>query len=57
MARIAAGGFMHESNSFVPGQTGFAKYAFETSDRPPLCRGDEIGVRLSSLGAAFGGTP
>jgi len=27
MARIAVGGFMHESNSFVPGQTDFAKYA------------------------------
>ena len=55
MARIAVGGFMHESNSFVPGRTDYAKYAFDTSDRPPLCRGEELIERLSNISCSSSG--
>lgn len=51
MARIAVGGFMHETNCFVPGMTDFEYFA-EHRDRPPLCRGDEIFEWL--LGAGMG---
>ena len=49
MARIAIGGFMHESNSFVPGRTGFRQYAVDNSDRPVLSRGQEVLDRLSNI--------
>ena len=41
MARIAVGGFHHETNCFVPVHTDFNYFA-TVSDRPPLSRGDEI---------------
>jgi microcystin degradation protein MlrC len=41
MARIAIGGFHHETNCFVPGVTDFAYFAAHR-DRPPLCRDEEI---------------
>ena len=50
MARIAIGGFHHETNCFVPTRTTFDHYV-RIGDRPPLSRGDEI---LSNLpGKAF----
>jgi len=55
MARIAVGGFMHESNSFVPGVTDFAQYAFDTSDRPPLSRGQEVLDRLTGVASSMAG--
>ena len=55
MARIAIGGFMHESNSFVPGQTDYRQYAFDTSDRPPLCHGQEVIERLSHISCSSSG--
>ena len=41
MARIAIGGFHHETNCFVPGVTDYAYFA-QHRDRPPLVRDDEI---------------
>ena len=41
MARIAVGGFHHETNCFVPVHTDFNYFA-TVSDRPPLSRGDEV---------------
>jgi len=41
MARIAIGGFHHETNCFVPGVTDYDYFA-QHRDRPPLCRNDEI---------------
>ncbi len=41
MARIAIGGFHHETNCFVPGVTDYAYFA-QHRDRPPLCRDDDI---------------
>ena len=54
MARIAIGGFMHETNCFVPGVTDFDYFA-EHRDRPPLCRGAEIFEWLPSAGMALSG--
>ncbi|MGA0393562.1 MAG: M81 family metallopeptidase [Rhodospirillales bacterium] len=54
MARIAVGGFMHETNCFVPGVTDFEYFA-EHRDRPPLCRGDEIFDWLPNAGMALSG--
>ena len=55
MARIAIGGFMHESNSFVPGKTDYHQYAFDTSDRPPLSRGQEMLDRLANISCSSAG--
>jgi microcystin degradation protein MlrC len=55
MARIAVGGFMHESNSFVPGRTDYAKYAFGNSDRPALSRGEQMMERLSNISCSSAG--
>ena len=55
MARIAVGGFMHESNSFVPGHTDYDKYASGTTDRPPLSRGNELFERLSDISCSSAG--
>jgi microcystin degradation protein MlrC len=55
MARIAVGGFMHESNSFVPGQTDYARYASGTSDRPLLSRGEELFERLCAISCSSAG--
>ena len=41
MARIAIGGFHHETNCFVPGVTDYDYFA-QHRDRPPLCRDNEI---------------
>jgi len=41
MARIAIGGFHHETNCFVPGVTDYDYFATHR-DRPPLCRDEEI---------------
>ena len=45
MARIAVGGFQHETNTFAPTKADYA--AFESGGGwPPLCFGDEIASRL-----------
>ena len=41
MARIAVGGFQHETNSFLPDRTDYAYFASHR-DRPPLVRGDAV---------------
>jgi microcystin degradation protein MlrC len=41
MARIAVGGFQHETNCFLPSRTDFA-YFQSHRDRPPLVRGPEV---------------
>ena len=41
MARIAVGGFQHETNCFVPVQTDYSYFA-SVGDRPPLCRGEDV---------------
>lgn len=51
MARIAVGGFHHETNCFVPGVTDYAYFAAHR-DRPPLCRDEAIFDWLP--GANFG---
>ena len=51
MARIAVGGFHHETNCFVPGTTDYEYFA-QHRDRPPLCRDEEIFDWLP--GANFG---
>jgi microcystin degradation protein MlrC len=54
MARIAIGGFMHETNCFVPERTGFDDFA-HPADRPGILRGDEIVETLAGSGAATAG--
>lgn len=54
MARIAVGGFMHETNCFVSGVTDFEYFA-EHRDRPPLCRGKEIFEWLPGAGMGMSG--
>lgn len=46
MARIAHGGFMHETNCFVPMRTDYEFYA-KGGASPPLARGTEIFDRLT----------
>jgi len=41
MARIAVGGFHHETNCFVTTTTDFAYFAAHR-DRPPLVRGADV---------------
>ena len=41
MARIAVGGFQHETNCFVPVLTDF-EYFTSVGDRPPLCVGNDV---------------
>jgi len=41
MARIAVGGFHHETNCFVAERTDFAYFASHR-DRPPLVRGNDV---------------
>jgi microcystin degradation protein MlrC len=41
MARIAIGGFHHETNCFVDARTDFAYFASHR-DRPPLCYGADV---------------
>ena len=54
MARIAIGGFMHETNSFVSTPTDFKTYNTHGS-RPPLSRGNEILERLRNTSFATSG--
>ena len=51
MARIAIGGFLHETNCFVPMRTDYAYYA-NGGEFPPLARGAEVIER--TRGAPFG---
>lgn len=54
MARIAIGGFMHETNSFVSTPTDFKTYNTHGS-RPPLSRGKEVLERLRDTSFATSG--
>jgi len=45
MKKIAVGGFLHETNCFVPSTTDFAYFA-ERGDHPPITRGDEISAEF-----------
>ncbi len=54
MARIAVGGFHHETNCFVAEQTDFA-YFMSHRDRPPLVRGEEVVKWLSETSFALSG--
>jgi microcystin degradation protein MlrC len=54
MARIAVGGFMHETNCFVPVHTDFEYFA-TVGDRPPLSRGEEIFANLPGRAFALSG--
>ncbi len=51
MARIAIGGFLHETNCFVPMRTDYEYYA-KGGEFPPLARGPEVIDR--TRGASFG---
>ena len=54
MARIAVGGFHHETNCFVPTRTDFAYFAAHR-DRPPLVRGPEVIEWLGNTSFALSG--
>lgn len=54
MARIAVGGFQHETNCFVPTRTDFQVFA-TIGDRPKLSRGDEIIKNLPGKALAMSG--
>jgi microcystin degradation protein MlrC len=54
MARIAVGGFHHETNSFVTPTTDYA-YFMSHRDRPPLVRGAEVMDWLSGTSFALSG--
>src|SRR4051794_4569176 len=54
MARIAVGGFQHESNSFVRPETDFAYFNVHR-DRPPLVRGDDVLAWLTETSFALSG--
>lgn len=54
MARIAVGGFMHETNCFVSVHTDFNYFA-SIGDRPPLSRGEEIFRNLPGKAFAMSG--
>jgi microcystin degradation protein MlrC len=51
MARIAIGGFLHETNCFVPMRTDYNYYA-DGGEFPPLARGQQVIERTT--GAPFG---
>ncbi len=51
MARIAIGGFLHETNCFVPMRTDY-EYYVQGGEFPPLARGQEVIERTT--GAPFG---
>jgi microcystin degradation protein MlrC len=46
MARIAVGGFQHETNTFAPSKAGYAACA-QGGAWPPLALGDAIAPRLA----------
>jgi microcystin degradation protein MlrC len=54
LARIAFGGFMHETNSFVLPVTDYAVFCTHGS-RPPLSRGREVTDRLRNTSFATAG--
>ncbi len=54
MARIAIGGFQHETNCFIPQRTDFTQFSGH-SDRPPLSRGQEIIDRLTGISFGMSG--
>ena len=54
MARIAVGGFHHETNCFVPTKTDFEYFAAHR-DRPPLVRGPDVIKWLSNTSFALSG--
>ena len=54
MARIAVGGFHHETNTFVPTPTDFA-YFCSHRDRPPLVRRGDVLKWLSGISFALSG--
>ncbi|TDR84569.1 M81 family metallopeptidase [Enterovirga rhinocerotis] len=54
MARIAIGGFQHETNSFVEPKTDFAYFASHR-DRPPLVRGGDVVSWLTGTSFAMAG--
>jgi len=54
MARIAIGGFQHETNCFIPQRTDFADFA-DHGDRPPLSRGRELIDRLTGISFGMSG--
>ncbi|HEY4252392.1 MAG TPA: M81 family metallopeptidase [Roseomonas sp.] len=54
MARIAVGGFHHETNCFVLPQTDYAYFNL-WRDRPPLVRGAEVFERLAGATFALAG--
>ncbi len=54
MARIAVGGFHHETNCFVPTRTDYGYFAAHR-DRPPLVRGADVIAWLSSTSFALSG--
>ena len=51
MAKIAIGGFLHETNCFVPMRTSYEYYA-RGGDFPPLARGDQVIER--TRGSSYG---
>ncbi|MFQ5985555.1 MAG: M81 family metallopeptidase, partial [Alphaproteobacteria bacterium] len=54
MARIAVGGFQHETNTFVPFGAGFAE--FETADGwPPLTRGADLFAEVAGINIPIAG--
>ena len=54
MARIAVGGFHHETNSFMPTKTDFA-YFQSHRDRPPLVRGPDVVKWLTNTSFGLSG--
>ena len=54
MARIAVGGFHHETNCFVAERTDFA-YFMSHRDRPPLVRGRDVIEWLGDTSFALSG--
>jgi len=54
MARIAVGGFHHETNCFVPTRTDFAYFAAHR-DRPPFVRGPAVLEWLTNTSFALSG--
>jgi microcystin degradation protein MlrC len=54
MARIAVGGFHHETNCFVPTTTDFEYFAAHR-DRPPLVRGPDVLAWLGNTSFALSG--
>ncbi|HWI13066.1 MAG TPA: M81 family metallopeptidase, partial [Burkholderiales bacterium] len=54
MARIAVGGFHHETNCFIDARTDFESFR-TIGDRPPLSRGEEIFRNLPGRAFAMSG--